>query len=120
MIQRLRSANSIRVTGREDVLALINTVFAQETAEAAHRWRVVADQLREGFPKLAAMMDDVEEDALAFVAFSKAHRKQLAATNPLERVNPEIKRRADVVGIFSNDAAIVRLAGALLLEQNDE
>lgn len=106
---------------RQMVLALINTVFAQETAEAAHaQWRVVADQLREKFPKLAAMMDDSEGDVLAFMDFPKAHRKQIASTNPIERVNAEIKRRTDVVGIFPNDGAIVRLIGAILLEQNDE
>ena len=106
---------------RQMVLALINTVFAQETAEAAHaQWRIVADQLRERFPKLARMLDDSEADVLAFMDFPKAHRKQLASTNPLERLNAEIKRRTDVVGIFPNDAAIVRLVGALLLEQNDE
>src|SRR6185312_10017634 len=106
---------------RQMVLALINTVFAQETAEAAHaQWRIVSDQLREKFPKLSAMMDDCEEDVLAFTAFPKAHRKQLASTNPLERLNAEIKRRTDVVGIFPNESAIVRLVGAMLLEQNDE
>ena len=106
---------------RQVVLALINTVFAQETAEAAHQqWRIVADQLREKFPKLSAMLDDAEHDVLAFTAFPKAHRKQLASTNPLERINAEIKRRTEVVGIFPNEAAIMRLVGALLLEQNDE
>jgi putative transposase len=102
---------------RQVVLALINTVFAQETAEAAHQqWRIVADQLREKFPKLSAMLDDAEHDVLAFMAFPKAHRKQLAPTNPLERINAEIKRRMEVVGIFPNEAVIVRLVGALLLE----
>ena len=106
---------------RQMVLALINTVFAQETAEAAHaQWRVVADQLREKFPKLSALMDDAEHEVLAFMDFPKAHRTQIASTNPLERLNAEIKRRTDVIGIFPNDAAIVRLVGALLLEQNDE
>jgi putative transposase len=106
---------------RQMVLALINTVFAQETAEAASaQWRIVADQLREKFPKLAAMLDEAEADVLAFMHFPKAHRKQIASTNPLERLNAEIKRRTDIVGIFPNDASIVRLVGALLLEQNDE
>ena len=106
---------------RQMVLALINTVFAQETAEAAHaQWRVVTDQLREKFPKLSTMMDEAEHEVLAFMDFPKAHRTQIASTNPLERLNAEIKRRTDVVGIFPNDAAIVRLVGALLLEQNDE
>ena len=106
---------------RQMVLALINTVFAQETAEAAHaQWRVVADQLREKFPKLSAMLDDAENEVLAYMDFPKAHRTQIASTNPLERLNAEIKRRTDVIGIFPNDAAVVRLVGALLLEQNDE
>jgi putative transposase len=106
---------------RQMVLALINTVFAQETQEAAiTQWRVVADQLRAKLPKLAALMDDSESDVLAFMAFPKAHRTQIHSTNPLERVNAEVKRRTDVVGIFPNEPAITRLVGALLLEQNDE
>ena len=106
---------------RQMVLALINTVFAQESAEAARaQWDVVAEQLRTKFPKLAVMLADAKFDVLAFMDFPKAHRTQIASTNPLERVNAEIKRRTDVVGIFPNDAAIVRLVGALLLEQNDE
>lgn len=71
-------------------------------------------------PKLAVLLDEAENDVLAFTDFPRAHRKQIASTNPLERLNAEIKRRTDVVGIFPNDAAIVRLVGALLLEQNDE
>jgi putative transposase len=106
---------------RQMVLALINTVFAQDSAEAASaQWRVVADQLRGKFPKLATMMDDAEPDVLAFKSFPKAHWAQIASTNPLERLNADIKRRTNVVGIFPNDAAITRLVGALLLEQNDE
>ncbi len=103
------------------VLALINTAFAQETAETASaQWDAVVDQLQVKFPKLAVMMGDAKQDVLAFTSFPKAHRAQIVSTNPLERVNAEIKRRTDVVGIFPNDAAIVRLIGALLLEQNDE
>ena len=103
------------------LLALINTAFAQETTEAAHeQWRVVADHFRTKLPKLAVLLDAAETDVLAFMDFPRAHRKQIASTNSLERLNAEIKRRADVVGIFPNDAAIVRLVGALLLEQNDE
>jgi putative transposase len=106
---------------RQMVLAMINTVFAQETLDAAiAQWRVVADQLRAKFPKLAAMLDRSEPDVLAYMSFPKAHRTQIHSTNPLERLNAEIKRRTDVVGIFPNDAAITRLVGALLLEQSDE
>lgn len=106
---------------RQMVAALIRTVFAQETEREAHRqWRVVADQLRSRFPKLAALMDEAEHDVLAHMAFPKEHRAQIHSTNPLERINGEVKRRSNVVGIFPNDAAIVRLVGALLLEQNDE
>lgn len=106
---------------RQMVRALINTAFAQESPEAAsEQWRTVVDQLRERFPKLAAMMDEAEADVLAFMTFPKAHRTKIHSTNPLERLNAEIKRRTKVVGIFPNEAAIVRLVGALLLEQNDE
>jgi len=106
---------------RQMVLALINTVFAQDTQDAAiTQWRTVADQLRTKFPKLADLMDQAESDVLAFMSFPKAHRVQIHSTNPLERLNAEIKRRTDVVGIFPNEAAITRLVGALLLEQNDE
>jgi putative transposase len=106
---------------RQMVLALINTAFAQETPAAAHdQWRVVADHFRSKLPKLATLLDEAENDVLAFTDFPRAHRKQIASTNPLERLNAEVKRRTDVVGIFPNDAAIVRLVGALLLEQNDE
>jgi putative transposase len=103
------------------VLAMINTVFAQDAQETAiAQWRTVADQLRAKFPKLAGLMDKSEADVLSFMSFPKAHRTQIHSTNPLERLNAEIKRRTDVVGIFPNEAAITRLVGALLLEQNDE
>jgi putative transposase len=106
---------------RQTVAALIRTAFAQETeADARRQWRVVADQLRNRLPKLAKLMDEAETDVLAFMTFPKAHRLQVHSTNPLERLNAEIKRRTDVVGIFPNEAAITRLIGALLLEQNDE
>ncbi len=106
---------------RQMVLAAINTAFAQESFDTASaQWRAVADQLRTKFPKLAELMDEAEADVLAFMNFPKAHRIQLHSTNPLERLNAEIKRRTDVVGIFPNEAAITRLVGALLLEQNDE
>jgi putative transposase len=106
---------------RQMVFALINTIFAQESADLAHKqWRIVTDQLREKFPKLAAMMDEAEHEVLAFMDFPKEHRVKIHSTNVLERLNGEIKRRSDVVGIFPNERAIRRLVGALLLEQNDE
>lgn len=106
---------------RQMVLAMINTVFAQENQEAAiKQWRTVADQLRGKFPRLATLMDGSESDVLAYMSFPKAHTKQIHSTNPLERLNAELKRRTDVVGIFPNEAAITRLVGALLLEQSDE
>ena len=107
--------------GRRVVAAFIGTAFVQDDAEAARtQWRQVADQLRPKVPKLAALMDDAETDVLAFMSFPKDHRLKIHSTNPLERLNGEIKRRTEVVGIFPNEAAIIRLVGAILLEQNDE
>ena len=106
---------------RGAVAAMLKTIFAQESkAEAVAQWDVVADALREKQPKLSALMDSSREDVLAYMDFPREHWPQIASTNPLERVNKEIKRRSDVVGIFPNDAAILRLVGALMLETNDE
>jgi putative transposase len=106
---------------RPAVVAMLKTIFAQESADAAHeQWHHVADALRERYEKLAVMMDGSREEVLAYMAFPKEHWAQISSTNPLERVNKEIKRRADVVGIFPNTAAVIRLVGALMLEQNDE
>jgi len=108
-------------SGRRVVSAFIGTAFAQETAQAASiQWRAVADQIRPKVPKLATIMDEAEQDVLAYMSFPKEHRTKLHSTNPIERLNGEIKRRTDVVGIFPNEEAISRLVGALLLEQNDE
>jgi transposase-like protein len=106
---------------RPAVAAMLKTIFAQETAEEMNtQWKSVADALRERVPKLAELMDGAREDVLAYTAFPKEHWPQISSTNPLERLNGEIKRRSEVVGIFPNDRAIVRLVGALMLEQNDE
>jgi transposase-like protein len=103
------------------VSAAIRSVFAQDNqAAASQTWRHVADQLRQRFGKLAALMDDAEADVIAFMAFPRAHWPKLHSTNPIERLNKEVKRRADVVGIFPNEPSIRRLVGAILLEQNDE
>jgi len=107
--------------GRRVVSAFIATAFAQNDADSARQqWRRVADQLRPKVPKLATLMDDAEPDVLAYMSFPAQHRAKLHSTNPLERLNGEIKRRTEVVGIFPNEAAITRLVGAILLEQNDE
>lgn len=121
-------------SGRRVVSAFVATAFAQDTPEAAKaQWRTVADQLRPKVPKLAAFMDEAEADVLAYMTFPKDHRTKLHSVNPLERLNGEIKRRTDVVGLRSlaratgtsacslpDEAAIRRLVGAILLEQNDE
>ena len=101
--------------------AMLKTIFAQETkAEAEKQWDIVADALREKQPKLGALMDVSRDDVLAYMSFPREHWAQIASTNPLERVNREVKRRADVIGIFPNDDAVIRLVGALMLETNDE
>ena len=107
--------------GRRVVSAFIATAFAQGAADAAGKqWRQVADQLRAKLPKLAALLDEAEVDVLAFLNFPKEHWDKISSTNPIERVNGEIKRRTDVVGIFPNEDAVIRLVGALLMEQHDE
>jgi putative transposase len=106
---------------RTAIAAMLKTIFAQESkAEAQAQWDTVADALREKQDKLGTFMDASRDDVLAYMDFPREHWVQIASTNPLERVNREIKRRADVIGIFPNDDAIIRLVGALMLETNDE
>ena len=103
------------------VAAALRQAFLQADEAGAHQvWRQVADQLRPRWSKLAALMDESEHDVLAYMGFPVQHRAKLHSTNPLERLNKEVKRRADVVGIFPCEASITRLIGAVLLEQNDE
>ena len=105
----------------EMVAATIRTVFVQPDAKnAREQWRKVADGFRTRFPRLAELMDAAEDDVLAYLGFPREHWRQIWSNNPLERLNKEVKRRTDVVGIFPNDKAVVRLVGALLSEQNDE
>jgi transposase-like protein len=105
----------------EMVLALIRTIWAQpDPATVRDQLDAVADKLSAGFPVVAAMLREAREDVTAFAAFPFAHWKKIWSTNPLERVNKEVKRRSDVVGIFPNEAAVLRLAGAVLLEVHDE
>ena len=104
---------------RTAVAAILKTIFAQETkAEAEAQWAIVADALREKQPRLGTLMDASRDDVLAYMSFPREHWPQIALTNPLERVNREVKRRADVIGIFPNDEAILRLVGALKLFQS--
>ena len=103
------------------VAAALRQAFLQPDVEGAHRlWRQLADQFRPRWPKLATLMDESEHDVLAYLGFPVQHRAKLHSTNPLERLNKEVKRRADVVGIFPSEQSILRLIGAVLLEANDE
>ena len=101
--------------------ATIRTVFAQPDSQSAReQWRSVSDGFRHRFPRLSELMDEAEEDVLAYAAFPQEHWQKIWSNNPLERVNKEVKRRTNVVGIFPNEAAVVRLVGSVLCEQHDE
>jgi len=118
----MRNALALVPKGAQQmVAATIRTVFVQpDPASAREQWRRVADSFRGRFPKLAHLLDDAEADVLAYLAFPTEHWRQIWSNNPLERLNREVKRRTDVVGIFPTDASIVRLVGAVLAEQHDE
>ena len=103
------------------IAAIVRTVFAQpDHGSALTQLRKVADGLRGRFPQAATVLEDAAEDVLAYRHLPLEHQRQLHSTNPLERLNKEIKRRSNVVGIFPNAAAVIRLVGAILLEQDDE
>jgi hypothetical protein len=103
------------------VAAVFRTIFAQPDADTVTAtWDQVRDQLGDRFPKIATLMDDAKPEVLAFTAFPRAHWTKVWSTNPLERVNKEVKRRARVVGIFPNEASVIRLVGAVLADMHDE
>ena len=106
---------------QEMVAAAFRSVFAQNDPEAiAKTWNNVIDTFDERFPKAAELMREAEADVCAFAAFPRAHWRKIWSNNPLERLNKEIKRRTNVVGIFPNEASVIRLVGAVLADQHDE
>jgi len=105
----------------EMVAAAVRTIFAQPSpVHVRDQLEVIAAMLGRQFPKVEAMLRDASDDVTAFAAFPVSHWKKIWSTNPLERLNKEIKRRTDVVGVFPNPAALLRLAGAVLVEAHDE
>lgn len=118
----MRNALALVPKGAQEmVAATIRTVFVQPDPDSAHhQWRKVADGFRARYPKLAGLLDAAEQEVLAYLAFPSEHWRQIWSNNPQERLNKEVKRRTDVVGIFPNDRAIVRLVGSVLAEQHDE
>jgi transposase-like protein len=103
------------------VAAVFRTIFAQpDPATVATTWDQVRDQLAVRFPKIGTLMDGAKTEVLAFTGFPRAHWTKVWSTNPLERLNKEVKRRARVVGIFPNEAAVIRLVGAVLADTHDE
>ena len=118
----MRNVLSVVPKGSQDMVAsIIRTVFAQPDGEHIEtQFTEVTTMLERSHPKVASMLADARSDLLAFSGFPQRHWRQIWSTNPLERVNKEIKRRTDVVGVFPKPAALLRLAGAVLVEQHDE
>jgi putative transposase len=118
----MRNALSlVPTTAQQMVGATIRTVFAQPDSESARQqWRRISEGFRSRFPRLTELMEEAEEDVLSYAAFPVEHWQKIWSNNPLERVNKEIKRRTNVVGIFPNEAAVIRLVGSVLSEQHDE
>lgn len=103
------------------VTAAVKTIFAHtEPADVAEQWDQVADTFADSFPKVNTMMREAKTDVLAFTAFPRGHWQKIWSNNPIERLNKEIKRRADVVEIFPNPAAFLRLATSMVIDQHDE
>ena len=126
-VQRCRvhfMRNALACVGKKDrpiVTAALRTAFDQDTLAASKKhWAKLIEAFEARHPKLADLMRRAEDDVLAYKTFPKEHWPKIHSTNPLERLNKEIKRRTNMVGIFPNEAAITRLVGALMLEQNDE
>ena len=103
------------------VATMVRTIFAQPDAQTVHEQHArIVDQLATRFPEAAALLEEAAPDLLAFTSFPKEHWRQVWSNNSLERLNKEIRRRTDVVGIFPDRPSVIRLVGALLAEQNDE
>jgi putative transposase len=108
-------------TAQAMVAATVRTIFEQSSRQAAHaQLRHVVGLLADRFPRVVRLLEDAEEEVFTFYDFPLAHRRRIYSTNPLERLNKELKRRSAVVGIFPNRAAVLRLFGAILAEQSDE
>jgi len=112
---------TVPAASKDMVAATVRTIFAQpDAATTRSQLHDVVGLLEERFPKAAELLAAAEADVCAYAAFPRAHWRKIASTNPLERVNKEIKRRSNVVGIFPDDASVIRLVGAVLLEQHDD
>jgi putative transposase len=112
---------TVATASKDMVAATVRTIFAQPTAEACRTQLHEVVRILDGqFPTAATILEGAEADVLAHTAFPRGHRRKIASTNPLERINKEIKRRSNVVRIFPDDASVIRLVGAVLLDQHDD